>query len=161
MIKEIKDGKDIRQSVQVIQKSFATVADEFGLTLENCPSNAAFIGESNLSEMLEKGILMFGLFDDNRQIGFVALEKSKSREGLYYLEKLAVLPDVRHKGMGRCLMDFSFGFVKKRKGDRISIGIINENTRLKEWYMQYGFEEITVKHFPHLPFTVCMLEKTV
>ncbi len=159
MIKEITSTEDIRSSVCVIRKSFATVAEEFGLTPTNCPSNAAFIDESDLWKMREKGSVLFGFFTDTLQEGFVALRKAS--ESLFYLEKLAVLPSVRHRGIGRLLMDFSVEYAKKANGERISIGIIDENVQLKNWYIDYEFREIETKRFPHLPFTVCMLEKNI
>jgi ribosomal protein S18 acetylase RimI-like enzyme len=34
-----------------------------------------------------------------------------------------------------------------------------ENTRLKRWYEGYGFRETAVKKYPHLPFTVCEMDR--
>ena len=157
MVRKIESDNDIDASVQVVRDSFATVAAEFGLTSENCPSNSAFIDKNELLKMRENGSVMFGAFEQSRQVGFVALKKAS--EKLYYLEKLAVLPDARYRNIGRHLMDFSFEFVKRANGKAVSIGIIDENTRLKKWYIDYGFRETEIKRFPHLPFTVCMLEK--
>jgi ribosomal protein S18 acetylase RimI-like enzyme len=77
------------------------------------------------------------------------------------LEKLAVLPEHRNRGYGRLLVDFAFDEVRKNNGEKISLGIINENLTLKKWYIDYGFIELTVKRYPHLPFNVCLLEKEV
>jgi len=48
IIKEIITLEELNLSVDVIRNSFCTVADEFGLTVENCPTNAAFSNESDL-----------------------------------------------------------------------------------------------------------------
>lgn len=48
--------------------------------------------------MKENGIEMYGLYEEDRFVGFVALEKAN--EEVYWLEKLAVLPEFRHKGYG-------------------------------------------------------------
>jgi ribosomal protein S18 acetylase RimI-like enzyme len=77
------------------------------------------------------------------------------------MEKLAVLPEYRHKGYGKRIMDFVSGFVKEQGGSKISIGIINENTILKNWYLEYGFKETETRVFSHLPFTVCLMGKEV
>jgi ribosomal protein S18 acetylase RimI-like enzyme len=77
------------------------------------------------------------------------------------MEKLAVLPDKRHNGCGRMLMDFACEIIREKNGNLISIGIINENTVLKNWYIKYGFKEKEVKRFPHLPFEVCFMEKEI
>ena len=75
------------------------------------------------------------------------------------MERLAVLPSYRHRGIGRALMDFAFEAVKKHGGKKVSIGIINENRVLKNWYMEYGFVETGTRVFRHLPFEVCFMEK--
>lgn len=145
--------------VMVIRSSFRTVADEFGLTRENAPTNAAFIELDALTAMRQKGAQMYGGFCDGRLVGFVAVRKAK--DDLYYMEKLAVLPDFRHRGYGRQLVDFAVKAVREAGGRRISIGIINENTVLKEWYKCIGFIETETRQFPHLPFTVCHMELAV
>ena len=162
MIKEISTLEELKSSTNVIRKSFYTVADEFGLTVQNCPTNPAFLDESDLLNKKEKNnVSMYGLFDECNQIGFVALEKPSPDSTVFYLERLAVLPEHRHKGYGRLLMDYAFEAVRKNNGQKISIGIINENIRLKNWYVDYGFKELEIKQYPHLPFDVCFLEKDV
>ena len=162
MIKEICTLEELKSSVPVIQKSFYTVADELGLTVQNCPTNPAFLEESDLLKRKEKNnVSMYGLFNECDQIGFVALERPSPDSTVFYLERLAVLPEYRHKGYGRLLMDYAFEIVKKNDCEKISIGIINENVRLKNWYVDYGFKELEIKQYPHLPFDVCFLEKEV
>ena len=43
---------------------------------------------------------------------------------------------------------------EKRDAEEITIGIIEENTVLKNWYADHGFVHTGTKKFPHLPFTV-------
>lgn len=154
-IKEIGE-QGINASVDVIRESFSTVADEFGLTKENSPSNGAFLDYGRLFDDYKRGIKMFGLFKNEKQIGFVALEKKDN--SLFYLEKLSVLPEHRHKGYGRMLMDFAKGFVAEHGGSEISIGIIYENKRLLSWYESYGFMITGTKQFDHLSFVVCFMK---
>lgn len=159
VFKQIKKDAELKKCVDVIRESFLTVAKEFNLTVENAPTNPAFIKFNDLLKMREKGIVMFGVFHENTQIGFVAVEKAG--EDTYYMEKLAVLPEFRHRGYGRMIMDYVVDFVRKNGGKRVGIGIINENTILKQWYQNYGFREIELKRFAHLPFTVCLMSKEV
>ena len=58
-------------------------------------------------------------------------------------------------------MDYVVDYVRKNGGKRIGIGIINENSILKQWYENYGFREIELKRFAHLPFTVCLMSKEI
>jgi len=157
---EIKRIDQVDQEcVRVIRDSFMTVAMTFSLTKENAPTNAAFIELDALTALQQKGAQMYGGYCDGRPIGFVAVRKA--RDDLYYMEKLAVLPAFRHKGYGRQLIDAAVRAVKEAGGRRISIGIINENTVLKEWYKSNGFTETEIKEFPHLPFSVCYMERIV
>ncbi|MDU1903399.1 MAG: GNAT family N-acetyltransferase [Dysgonomonas sp.] len=160
MIRKICTKEDIATSTKILQESFATVARQFNLKKENCSTNSAFITEERLQEELDRGVEMFGLYDENEQIGFVAIEKS-SAEYVYYLEKLAVIPTARHRNYGKRLMDYACEYVKKEGGQKISIGIINENTILKSWYANYGFTESEIRQYPHLPFTVCIMKKDI
>ena len=159
IIKEIADEEELIKSVDIIRKSFATVANDFGLTEENCPTNPAFIKVEKLREQKHNNILMFGLYDNDSQIGFVAIEKAD--DDTYYMEKLSVLPEYRCKGYGKKLMEFVFAYVGNKKGKKVTIGIINENINLKNWYKKCGFTETGTKKFAHLPFTVCFLEKQI
>lgn len=102
---------------------------------------------------------MFAVFDEEKQVGFVVIEKAK--EDTYYMEKLAVLPEFRHRGYGKIIIEHVSDYVIKNGGKRIGIGIINENTILKKWYLNYGFREIELKKFDHLPFTVCLMSKEI
>ena len=58
-------------------------------------------------------------------------------------------------------MDFVFEYVKKNKGKKVSIAVIDKSIKLKQWYINYGFRETGKKEIKHLPFTVCFLEKEI
>jgi ribosomal protein S18 acetylase RimI-like enzyme len=154
-IREIT-GDNLDESVQIIRRAFGTVAVELGLTKKNCPDHPAFITYEQLSQLKLKGLRFFGLFVNNRQIGFVAVEKVD--DTLYYLEKLAVLPGYRHQGHGRELVKFVIDHVKNKGGEKLSLGMIDKHTVLKNWYKEIGFREISTKEFEHLPFTVCFMD---
>lgn len=157
---EIKKIDTVDQDcVRVIRESFVTVAREFNITKHNVPSNPAFIEIESLQAMKKKGIDMYGAFTDGIIIGFVAIEKSNN--DLYYMEKLAVLPDFRHNGYGLRLINFVVSTVREAGGRNISIGIINENNVLKNWYINNGFVVSGIKQFSHLPFDVCFLTLAV
>lgn len=158
-IKEIKTETDLLNSHKLIIGSFKTLADDFGLTIENCPANVAFMEYRQLIEMKEKGIKMFGLFLEGTQIGFVAIESAGKET--YYIERLSVLPEFRNKGYGTKLLDFAFNYVKKVGGEKISIALMDNNVLLKNWYSAYGFKETEKKEFDHLPFIVCFMAKDI
>jgi ribosomal protein S18 acetylase RimI-like enzyme len=157
---EITTDQQKKELVGVISESNATVARELNLTKENAPTNPAFITYEALEGSINKGLVMYGFYEDKKLVGCVGIEDPK-KEDTFYIERLAVLPEYRHNGIGRSLMDFAFGKIKSYSGKTVSIGIIDENRVLKEWYIEYGFEETGTKKFDHLPFTVCFLQKEV
>ena len=160
MIRSISGDNDIKECASCIRDSFLTVADELGITNENAPTNPAFMTYERLKESIDKGLEIFGLYEDSNICGCIGVEKSKN-ESEFYIERLAVLPLKRHKGYGKELMDFAFNSIKESGGKKASIAIVNENKKLKDWYMKYGFIETGMRKFEHLPFTVCFMEKSV
>jgi ribosomal protein S18 acetylase RimI-like enzyme len=154
-IRLMKD-EELEKCAEVIRQGFMTVALDFGLTKENCPTNGAFIQVERLRLEKEKGHIMYGVMDQEKIIGYMQLEKSTNE--LYFLQKLVVLPKYRHNGVGKKLLDFAKEQVASLGGKRISISIIEENTVLKNWYIAYGFAPTGTRKFEHLPFTVGFME---
>lgn len=156
-IREISNAASIAESALVIRNSFRTVARDFNLTKENCPTHSSFTTAAALH--VSKGKMeFFGGFLGGEQIGFVALEKAG--EKLYYMERLA-MPRYRHRGYGTSLVEFIANRVWAAGGGKISIGIIDESLVLKNWYKRLGFNETSTRKFGHLPFTVCFMEKDI
>lgn len=155
---EIKPvGQDqLEACADVIRRSFMTVAEEFGITKENTPTNGAFIQKERLMEEQAKGQFLYGAFRDTELVGYMQLEKNS--EELYFLQKVAVLPEYRHQGLGKKLLDFAKQQVCQKGGNKMSIGIVEENTILKNWYLEYGFIHTGTRKFEHLPFTVGFME---
>ena len=149
-------------AAEMIRESFMTIAKEFNITKENCPRHTAF---STTAEELQKnlnwGWLMFGLYEDKQMVGYVSLSKSRETADVYELHNLAVLPECRHKGYGKELVDFCIDKVKELGGIKITLGMIEENTRLKNWYIQNGFTHTGTKKFDGFPFTAGFMEMKV
>lgn len=156
MIIPITKKEDLSKCLDVIHRSFKTVADEFGLTLENCPKHTSFIPIYFLEAQMDWGWHMFGLFHENVIIGYMSL--SKESDTVYELHNLAVLPEYRHNGFGKVMLDHAKKTVKSLGGSVIKIGIIEESAVLKKWYEANGFIHTGIKKFDHLPFTSGYLE---
>ena len=155
-IREIGIDESLDASVEIIKKAFRTVAEELSLTTENAPTHPSFITIGQLVELRRKGLSFYGYYLDDRQVGFVAMERAD--DSLYYLEKLAVLPGYRHNGYGRELVQFVLDTAAARDAKKLSIGIIYEQTVLRDWYKDIGFRETGTRKFEHLPFTVGFME---
>ena len=160
-IDKLSKQNDIELCRKILNESFITVADEFGLTRENSPTNAAFYSNDDLKKQIEKGIEFYKGTNKGKVIGCVAIEKSKTEPDTFYVEKLAVLPLFRHKGFGKQLMDFCSDTVKDLGGKTISIALIDSNLQLKGWYEELGFQVTAIKEFEHLPFKVCFMQKDI
>ena len=159
MIKPFKFS-DLPLAAEVVRASFATVAEELGLTEQNCPRHPAFITTAErLEAYLAAGALMFGLFEGERLVGYASLTKNGRRA--YEIHNLAVLPAYRHKGYGKQLLDFCKAKAKELKGRKLVLGIIEENTVLKAWYAANGFAHTGTKKFDFLPFTSGYMEYTI
>jgi len=155
VIREIS-GSDLRECLEVIHKSFETVAEQFGLTKENCQKHTSFMPLSFLETQMNWGWHMFALYCGDRMVGYMSLSKEGDKD--FELHNLAVLPEYRHNGYGRILLDYAKKQVMALGGEKIKIGIIEESSVLKNWYIQNGFIHIGTKKFAHLPFTSGYLE---
>jgi len=79
MIREIANENELENSVRVIADSFQTVAVEFNLTKDNCPTHPSFVTVKQLNEMKRKGLKLCGLFENDVQIGFCSGGKEKTQ----------------------------------------------------------------------------------
>jgi len=155
MIKQVQHN-ELDTCLLVIRESFADVAHEFNLTKENCPNHTSFITMDILKYHWDNGFLMYGFYLGDEAIGYVSLENKGNT--VFELRNLSVLPEYRKKGYGEQLLAFCKIKVKELNGTKISIGIIEENIKLKNWYIRNGFIHTGTKQFDHLPFTVGYME---
>ena len=92
MIRKIRKN-EIPNCVEVIRKSFMTVADEFGFTMENAPRFTAFATteERLIWQLEQEQRLMFAYFTDDRIVGYYSLlilsEKECELNNLCVLEE--------------------------------------------------------------------------
>ena len=92
MIRNVQ-AADLPACLEVIRKSFATVAEEFGLTPENCPTHTSFVPLSRLEGEFQRGNEMYALFQGEVMVGVAQL--ASQGDGAFELKKLAVLPEYR------------------------------------------------------------------
>lgn len=158
MIKEIS-RKPLGDCAKVIRASFNTVAKDFNITEENAPGYVAFAAtEKKLSAQYDEGRKMFAYFDDDKIVGFYSLEFNGKA---CTLNNLCVLPEYRHKGLGDKLLHHCFKTAQALKSDKITISIVEENKKLKEWYIGYGFKPVYTKKYDFFPFTCGYMEKAL
>ena len=158
MIKKI-DEKDIEKCVDVIKDSFSTVADEFGLTLENAPRFTAFATTKERLDWHLNGEHrpMYAFYDNDRIVGYYSLLLQDNTE--CELNNLCVISKYRHRGIGEALLNHAFKIAKDLSCNKMNMGIVEENQVLRKWYEKYGFVHIGTKKFDFFPFTCGYMEK--
>lgn len=159
MIIQVKNKEQLNICLEIIRSSFITVAVEFGLTESNCPSHTAFITMDKLEKQYDDGRPMFLFYQEDIPVGYFSLAKYNDDE--WELNNLAVLSEYRRLGIGKTMVDYAITTVKNYGGNKISIGIFEENIKLKEWYLKLGFKHVSTRKFEHLPFTVGFMELEV
>ena len=136
---------DLNECLEVIHKSFSTVAEQFGLTKDNCPKHTSFIPIYFLETQMNWGWHMFALCSEEKIVGYMSL--SKEDDGSFELHNLAVLPELRHNGYGKILLDYAKDKVKSLGGSKIKNRYYRRKYRLEElvhseWIYTYRNEEI-------------------
>lgn len=142
--------------VKLIRDSFHDVAHRFSLTENNCPKHPSNCTSAWIESDISRGVQYFILYMDGNPIGCVAIEKPSA--DICYIERLSVLPGMRGQHFGIKLVKHALQYAASKRANKVSIGIIDEQTELKEWYGHLGFVGKQTKSFPHLPFTVCLME---
>ena len=158
MIREVK-REDIPSCVNLIRTSFMTVADEYGFTEENAPRFTAFaISADRLYwHMDQEHRPMLAAEEDSILCGYYSLLIQENGE--CELNNLAVLPQYRHRGIGKQLLEHSYTTAKSLGCHTMNIGIVEENTVLRKWYEENGAIHIGTKKFDFFPFTCGYLKR--
>ncbi len=158
MIREVK-REDIPACVNIIRSSFKTVADEFGFNEENAPRFTAFATteERLIWQMDNENRLMYLYEQDGKPCGYYSLLMQENEE--CELNNLAVLPEYRHCGIGKALLEHAYDIAKREACKTVNIGIVEENVILRRWYEQNGAVHVGTKKFDFFPFTCGYMKK--
>lgn len=121
MIREMNKD-EIPACVDIIRKSFLTVADEFGFTKENAPRFTAFaINEERLQYWMDvEHRLLYVWEDEGVLCGFYCLV---FRDDSCELGSLSVLPEYRHKGIGRKFIEHACEVARSKDVGKIDLSI--------------------------------------
>ena len=149
------NSDDISLLSGLIRQSYRDVADRFKLTPANCPKHPSNCTGEWIENDFARGVNYFILEHMDKPVGCVAIESAET--DLCYLERLAVLPHERNKGLGSQLVEHIFQIARKLGAKKISIGIIAAQTELIQWYRKFGFVKGETKEFSHLPFRVTFM----
>lgn len=155
MIRQINEN-EILQCVEVIRKSFKTIAQEFNITVKNSPKYVLYsVDENKLLNQFNSGKNMFAYFIDDKIVGYYSLSINGDE---CEINNLCVLPEYRHRDIGKELLFHAMDFVKSADIRKINISIVEENSRLKKWYSDFGFVHRGTEKFSFFSFTCGYME---
>lgn len=158
-IKSLETDEELKACVEVLHNAFDSVADAFGLTPENCPSNAAFVDFGKVKSAFTKGVRFYGYYLHNELVGCVGIHQKDKQ--VFEITKLGVVRKVRKQGIGGALLQHACSEILKRGGSKAVLGMIDDNIELRNWYQFHGFKMTKRKMFRRLPFWVCFMEKSL
>lgn len=99
---------------------------------------------------------MFGYFLESKIVGFLGLKIDDN--GVCKLNDIIILPEYRQKGYRKELLEFCKIKALELGADKITLGMIDDNQKLKIWYIKNGFINVGFKKFEKAPFTVGFME---
>lgn len=149
---------DAELLASVVQRASHDVARNFGLTLSNCPTHPS----NCVPEWIEKDMRngkKYLILETEKPIGVVAIEKAD--DNAVYIGRLSVLPAGRNLGFGRRLLAAAEKEAREWGCTRVEIGIIASHSQLKNWHSKSGYTDKATAEFPHLPFNVAFMQKSL
>ena len=149
----VNDAEDIAFIVSEANKD---IAQQFNLNIKNASKHPSFCTTSWVLSEFKRGE-EYCLYKDGKiPAGCVAFEQPD--DDTAYLNRLSVLPEFRHNGIGATLVRYVLDYSRTKDVKIVSIGIIADHELLKHWYLGLGFIEVSIQKFDHLPFAVRYLK---
>ena len=140
---------------EIIRSAYLEVAERFDLNRENCPKHPSNCTDQWIRSDLDRGVTYYLLKLADKPVGCAALEVVN--DVLCYLERVAVLPEYKRRGLGQKLVDHLLDQAGQDGMKEVGIGIIAKQQELMKWYQRIGFEKGETKRFEHLPFEVMFM----
>ena len=145
----------------ILNKAFMTVALQFNFTKETVERFPAFMKSDIIENQLKNGLKMYGYKEDNKIVSCAGY--SSYNDKIYMIERLGTLPEYRHKGIGKKLMEFVENKIRENSGEIAEIHVVDINITLVEWYKNMNYKQIrTDKLYDgerKLPFNSCVMNK--
>jgi len=155
-IRELKNSKIV---TDILNQAFMTVAIQFNFTKENAPRFPAFIDLNVIENSMNNGLKMFG-YELNKQI-VACVGYSHYKDQIYFIERLATLPEYRHLGIGKKLMKFAENKIRENNGKIIEIHVVDVNKTLIDWYKKLDFIGIRIDEIKAVPFNSYVMNKNL
>lgn len=142
-INKIDSYNKLQNCLDIIQVSYKKRDEELNLLKDEY--RHSYLSFDELKSMYDKSIKMYGYYDNNIQVGFVSFD---IRENNIKIKDIVVLPNYQNKGIGTILLDFVKDIAIKENKQKLVLGMIDANEKLKNWYLKYGFVITEVVTYP-------------
>ncbi len=143
--------------LETLHAAFGKSAEQFGYTKETYPTSGAYITLDELRREKDRGTHMYAaIVEGGRVAGYVQLAKQEG--GVYSFRRFAVLPEYQKLGIGRALVSHCRDRAALYGGKKLTLLMIDDNTRLKEFYMSNGFRVVRTAKDDTYPFKYSIME---
>lgn len=142
--------------LKTLHAAFGESAKIYGYTRESYPSSGAFITLDDLMQAKKRGVHMYAAYVEGVVAGYVQLEKLEM--GVYAFRRFAVLPQYQKLGIGRALVSHCRARAELYGGKKLTLIMINQNQRLKDFYVSNGFRVVRVAKDESYPFEYAVME---
>lgn len=143
--------------LEALHEAFAQSAQRYGYTQQTYPSSAAYLTLEELIEAKKAGVHMYAAcVDGGKVVGYVQLQKLN--DGNYSFRRFAVLPDYQKLGIGRALVSHCRDRAALYGGKKMTLMMINDNQKLKDFYLSCGFRVVRTSNDGAYPFEYSILE---
>ncbi|MBR1926007.1 MAG: GNAT family N-acetyltransferase [Clostridia bacterium] len=148
--------KDLNECLDVLHQAYDIVAKNFNITAQNSPyrGNADLPYEEFLKAYKTNLIFCYKL--ESKIAGIINFE---IKENICRIHDLAVLPSYQNQQIGTKILNFVIYFCKKEGIQKIKLGMIDDNKKLKKWYEKFGFKTIETIQYDKAPYLVGKMEK--
>lgn len=147
----------IHSLTRVIKKAFEVVGEIHEIEHNDQPNFAAFIKETTLARKIDTGVVYIGCIYKDEIVACIGIENNNN--SVYSFSNLAVLPVYQGSGFGRELIKRAEKKVWLSQGQKIKIGLIEEDKRRYEWYLALGYQFKSKKEFGKARRGVIFMEK--
>ena len=158
---ELRDAvrEEAAMIADAIRRSYADVAQRFGLTPGNAPTHPSNCEPSWVERGLDRGDPYVVARVDEVPVGCVSLWRRSDRP--IEMRRLAVLPEHRRRGYGRELFDAAIERARTLGADVVDVSLIADNVELADWYRRLGCVETGRARYDSVPFEVLHMTYTL
>lgn len=143
---------DAAAITDLVRRSFADVAEEFGPEVRDFAWHPSKCKEAWILRDLERGTRFFILESRGTAAGCVGM-RPPHQDGCE-LVRLGVPPEHRHHGFGRLLVDRVIAEARAAGLKKIDLDMIAANQRLRRWYESIGFVYTGTRSVNGVPFEI-------